>query len=106
MIDLVNYTCKECGEVCTPEIVDPHAVAIARPCGHQSGINMNLKGRMFGEGAIKHGMLKDDEIPAAHKEAFVKFAGERAVIDGGVAKWWVRDWVEYIDRFHAKTLQE
>lgn len=106
MVDLVNYTCKKCGEVCTPDIVDPNAIAIARPCGHQSGIHANLKGRLFGEGAIKHGLLADAEIPAMHREAFLKFAGERVVVDGGATKWWVRDWMEYIEKFHAKTLPE
>lgn len=104
MIDVVNYTCSECGTVC--DVVQETGEVRSRPCGHTGVIHANLKGKLFGQGAIAHGMLSDNEIPAMHREAFLKFAGDKVVIDGGATKWWVRDWVEYIERFHSKTLPE
>lgn len=102
MIDVVNFTCAICGAVC--DVVQETGEVKSKPCGHEGVIHANLRGRLFGAGAIAHGMLIDDEIPAAHKDRFSEHMADRAVVDGGARKWWVRDWIEYIELYHAGKL--
>lgn len=102
MIDVENFTCAECG--CECDVVQETGEVRSRPCGHTGVIHANLRGRLFGASAMAHGMLADDEIPPVHRDRFFDVMSDRQVIDGGIRKWWVRDWMEYIDNFHAGKL--
>jgi hypothetical protein len=101
MIDLLGYTCSLCG--CDVDVQDTREPKIIWRCGHDGNVvHANLAGRLFGEGEIKHGVLGDEEIPAAHRERFFKDMADRAIHKKGRRLWWVSDWMEYIDGWHRE----
>lgn len=102
MID-VNYTCSVCKTPLAPVEDALGETTLVWGCEHRDVvIHANMSGRVFGEGALAHGTVGDDEIPAAHREAFFEQMKDRSITYGdGRREWFIRDWMEYINAWHA-----
>lgn len=102
-IDVDSYTCAACGALVDVSAVQPGATSIPRSCGHDdSVVHANLRGCIFGAGALAHGLLEDERIPEAHRKEFFAAMRGREVVKDGIRRWWVRDWVDYINDWHER----
>jgi len=96
MIDILGYTCSICNaDVRVEGTIDPK---ITWSCGHDGNIvHANLKGRLFGLNQIENGVLEEKDIPAMHRDNFIK---EYPLENG---KFRIKNWFEYIDKFHQQS---
>lgn len=110
MIDIESYTCAVCGAIAQVEgFISPK---ITRSCSHDGSIiHANLRGTVYGEGALHTVRLTKDQIPANQLEAFLNSKwGKTGKVLGKKNKeqqtWALRDWYGFVQDQHVKAVRE